>query len=987
MTTPVKHNTSDLQQAFCTNIMMEKYAIGDEKTPLEIYQRVSKGLAINDPEMEQKFLFSLNNGFTPGGRINRAIGADNITTAINCFVQPVGDAMSGPDKNGYVGIMDALRQSAETMRRGGGVGYDFSRIRPMGAKVNGTNSRASGPVSYMRVFDRMCETVESAGARRGAQMGVLRVDHPDIELFIDAKQATQFEKMGLNKEDADHLVGLMSSNAGFGWNLRKGIATLSNFNISVAATDEFMNAVVNDLDFDLVHQEPPAQGEVESKICADGVSRYIYRTVKAKGIWSKIMRNTYDAAEPGVIFIDTVNKSNNLNYCEKIEASNPCAEQFLPPYGACDLGSINLSRFVVNPFTPKAEFKTQEFLKVVQISVEFLDRVLDVTRWPLPEQQKESSNKRRIGLGYYGLADACAMLGIRYDSQQCIDFAKTITTALRDSAYAASIDLAKKLGSFPLFDADQYLATGTFASTLPEHIQLDIRQFGIRNSHLMSIAPTGTISMAFGNNASSGIEPIFSLRQERTKIMLDGTRQNFILDNNAYRVFQSIHGKDADPAVFATAMNMSVNDHLAVLEVVAPLVDSAISKTINVPEDYSFADFEHVYMRAWKAGVKGITTYRPNSMIGAVLKDATKKEKKVPIIEPSHGDSLRSEIKQDDPDRRIELKEVSAITTELRWPNRPNVPQGVPSVTYRLKHPGGDFALVVSHFVNGKNHPLECYVAGNEQPRGLAAIAKVLSVDMRTDDPAWMRMKIDSLLNTQADDSFSMPDPKSGEIIVAPSLVSGFAKLIEHSLDSMGALNVEGESNMVNALFSKREPKTTAQGSLAWAVDIRNDVTGDDFLMMTKELRLPDGSVRPYSVWLSGKYPKVLDGLSKILSIDMRVSDTSWVIMKLRKLLNFGEQRGDFLASVPGHTRQKNYPSTVAYMAALLLDRYRVLGLIAQPIKNESKAISAPSDAAQAPKKNGVATGTICPHCHTMSVHLIDGCKYCANCGEGGNCG
>jgi ribonucleoside-diphosphate reductase alpha chain len=958
-------------QELCYDVLIEKYAAPGETTVLEIQERVAKALA-DTPEQEARFLKGLVSGVVPGGRINSAAGMDRVSTMINCFVQPVGDTMSG-SVGGVPGIMTALQQSAETMRRGGGVGYNFSLLRPLNARVKGTDSNASGPLSFMRIFDRMCQTVESAGGRRGAQMGVLRVDHPDIELFIDAKKIPDFVAMGLDKKEVDTLLGLVRNKPGFGWQFRQAFATLSNFNISVAVTDRFMNAVINDSDFDLVHEAEPSFS-ARKVVCDDGKERYVYRTVKALEIWTRIMRNTYEGAEPGVLFIDRINADNNLRYCETIAATNPCGEQVLPPYGCCCLGQLNLTKFVVDPFSKNAWFNWEAYKKSIHIAVELLDKVLDKTNWPLPEQANEAANKRRIGTGYFGPASTMAMLGIRYDSQEGIDFAEKATLVLRDEAYRASIELAKKLGAFPFFDAEMYLAEGTFASRLPEDIKADIRKYGTRNSHLLSLAPTGTIAMAFGNNASSGIEPIFSLRQQRNKIMSGGERESFFLDDFAYGVFKSIHGEDAQSDVFVTAQQMKVEDHLNVLRVVAPYIDSAISKTVNVPSDYPFEDFAKVYLDAWKMGLKGITTYRPNDMMGAVLvsADEADKENETPALQ---------DLRQDDPDRRVQLKDVPNITEVLRWPNRPDV--AAEGVTFSVKHPQGRFAVVVNHWRNGDLHPLEVYIAGNEQPRGLAAIAKALSVDMRTDDGAWLAMKLESLLNTEGDDGFEMTDPATGKVVMMPSLTAGFASIVKHRLTEIGALAGNGSSPMVDALFSKREPKTGPTGAMGWGVDIDNPATGDNFHMTTKELVLPGGQIRPYSVWLSGKYPKVLDGLTKMLSIDMRVSDPAWVAMKLRKMTTFGEVRGDFLAQVPGSNKQQNYPSTVAYVATVLLARMEALGLINGETMLKRAVDPILTSEASQPKMNGHQ----CPQCKTMSLHKRNGCETCDQCGYEGSCG
>lgn len=959
-------------QALSAHILAEKYAAPGETTHLEVQTRVAKALA-DDPEQETRFLQAQIDGLIPGGRINSSAGLDRSTTLINCFVQPIEDSMTGKVR-GLPGIMDALAQASETMRRGGGVGYDFSKLRPLGAKVKGTDSSASGPVSYMRVFDRACATVESAGARRGAQMGVLRCDHPDIEMFIDAKKTPDFKTLGLSETEDEQLLSMIRAKPSFGWTLRGAFAQLSNFNISVGVTDKFMQAVVNDETFDLVHEaQPMVPGKIV--LCDDGVERHVYRTVKARDLWDRIIRNTYDTADPGVIFLDTVNRKNNLRYTETIAASNPCGEQFLPAYGCCCLGSINLNRFVIDPFGESAQFNFREFERVVATAVELLDQVLDKSNWPLPEQASEAKAKRRIGVGYLGLANAMAMLGIRYGSEESAEFASEVTRAMRDAAYRASVQLAIQKEPFPMFDADGYLEEGTFASTLPEDIKESIRTHGIRNSHLLSIAPTGTISLAFGDNASSGIEPTFDLSAYRNVRTGKGEeRQLWKADDYAYRMLKKIKGEDADTSVIVTAQQLTVAEHLRVMAAVAPLVDSAISKTVNVPRDYAFEDFEAIYLDAWKMGLKGITTYRPNDVIGSVLvseKEHNAKEKTATAM---------GGVRQDDPERRVQIKNVPNVVETLRWPSRPDVV--AEGVTYNVRHPQGNFAVVVNHWTNGKQHPLECYIAGNEQPRGLASIAKSLSVDMRTDDAAFLSMKLDSLLNTVGDDGFAMTHPKTGEQVFMPSLTAGFAAIVKHRLEQIGALDEGGATPMMDALFSRREPKTGPTGSIGWHVDINNPATGDDFLLHTKELVLPNGQVRPYSVWLSGGYPKVLDGLMKVLSIDMRISDPNWIAMKLSKLTNFGELRGDFLAFVPGQEKQANYASTVAYMATVLLARYKALGLL--DVKNQIL-----ETVGVLPEQNKLlqGQGRQCPKCFAMSVHRVNGCVECIKCDYTGSCG
>ncbi|HQR77578.1 MAG TPA: adenosylcobalamin-dependent ribonucleoside-diphosphate reductase, partial [Burkholderiaceae bacterium] len=461
-------------QAISLDVLREKYCKDNETSIEDVNARVANALA--DVESERRyqhreaFLWALQQGFLPAGRIQSAAGTPLAATLINCFVQPVGDSIAQVD-DGYPGIYTALTEAAETMRRGGGVGYDFSRIRPRGAWVGSTRSHASGPVSYMQIFDRSCETVESAGARRGAQMGVLRCDHPDIEEFIHAK------------DDGG----------------------LKNFNLSIAVTDAFMQAVLADGEVDLVHRAEP--GEAQKATGArrrEGSERaWIYRTVKARDLWDQIMRSTYDHAEPGVLFIDTINRDNNLSYCETIESCNPCSEQSLPAYGCCCLGSIDLTRFVLDPFEPAARFDDQRFTQVAGVAVRMLDNVLDTTVWPLAQQQRQAIDKRRVGLGFTGLGDALVMLGLAYGTSEARAQARRIAELMRDAAYAASVELARERGAFPAFDAELYLSRGTFASRLPAHLREQIPQHGIRNSHLLSLAPTGTINPAFAENASN----------------------------------------------------------------------------------------------------------------------------------------------------------------------------------------------------------------------------------------------------------------------------------------------------------------------------------------------------------------------------------------------------------------------------------------------------------------------------------------------------
>jgi ribonucleoside-diphosphate reductase alpha chain len=514
-------------------------------------------------------------GFLPGGRIIAGAGTGRAVTLFNCFVMgTVPDDLSG--------IFEGVREAALTMQAGGGIGVDFSTLRPQGAKVHSIGADASGPVSFMDVWDAMCRTIMSAGARRGAMMGTLRCDHPDIELFVQAKGEAK---------------------------------RLRNFNLSVLVTDAFIAAVRADQPWDLVF------------------GGHVYRTVQARGLWHQIMRATYDQAEPGVVFIDRINAANNLGYCETITATNPCGEQPLPAYGACLLGSINLTQFVDHPFAAGADIATDRLAERVAIAVRFLDNIVDVSNYPLRQQRAEARAKRRIGLGITGLADALIMCGSSYGSADAVKRAGRWMAAVQRAAYLASSDLAAEKGSFPAFDAAQFLAR-PHVQTLDEDVRAQIAKQGLRNGCLTSIAPTGTISLLAGN-VSSGIEPVFDFNYRRRVLEADGQFREEVVEDYAHRLHALKFGPNEPrgPA-FVAAASLSPEMHLVMQAAVQRHVDSSISKTINCPVDLPFEAFEGVYMRAYDLGLKGCTTFRPNAITGSILESLAPAET-TGLAEPS----------------------------------------------------------------------------------------------------------------------------------------------------------------------------------------------------------------------------------------------------------------------------------------------------------------------------------------------------------------
>jgi ribonucleoside-diphosphate reductase alpha chain len=554
------------------HIWETRYRAPGEADVRASWQRVAHAIAAAESQARaqwaERFYDLLNHfRFLPGGRILAGAGTGHRVTLFNCFVM-------GEIADDLEHIFEALKEGALTMQQGGGVGYDFSTLRPAGMVAAATGSIASGPVSFMHIWDAMCATMLSTGARRGAMMATLRCDHPDIETFVDAKRDP---------------------------------AVLRHFNLSVQVSDAFMAAVESDRDWPLAFQ--PRAGEPADR---GGP----LRTVKARDLWQRILRAAYDTAEPGVLFVDQINRENNLHDREMLTATNPCGEIPLPPYGACDLGSLNLTAFVDSPFETDAHLDVDALADAAALAVRFLDDVVDVSRYPLPAQAEQARLTRRIGLGITGLADALVMLGLDYDSEAARALAAQAMQTLRDAAYRASVELAREKGSFPGFDRQQFLASG-FTARLPADIRDAIATHGIRNSHLLAIAPAGTISL-LANNCSSGIEPIFAAEAERRVLATDGCyRVHHVIDHALQRWQQA--GRSGAPPALVEARQIDPLAHLYMQAALQPFVDNAISKTINVAADYPFDGFADLYRQAHGLGLKGCTVFRPNPVTGAIL--------------------------------------------------------------------------------------------------------------------------------------------------------------------------------------------------------------------------------------------------------------------------------------------------------------------------------------------------------------------------------
>ncbi len=682
--------------------------------------RIARALAApeRDPESWAGRFHEALEGFKflPAGRVIAGAGTGRTVTLFNCFVM-------GTIPDDMAGIFQNVKEAALTMQQGGGIGHDFSTLRPMGAPVLGVGADASGPLSFMDVWDAMCRTIMSAGSRRGAMMATLRCDHPDIEAFVDAKRDPKRLRM---------------------------------FNVSVLVTDAFMAAVKDDADWNLVF------------------GGKVFKTVKARALWERIMRATYDCAEPGVIFIDRVNRRNNLHYCESIQATNPCGEQPLPPYGACLLGSINLATLVKDPFTPQAALDKEALERLVPLAVRMLDNVIDVSRFPLPQQAEEAKAKRRIGLGVTGLADALILCGVRYGSAEAVRLTRDWLGAVQRLSYLASSDIAAEKGSFPLYDRARYLS-GDTVKALPDDVRESIGRYGIRNALLNSIAPTGTISL-LADNVSSGIEPVFAFGHVRHVLQPDGSRSEESVDDHAFRLWRSLKGSAEPPAdVFVDAQTLTPADHLAMQAAAQDYVDSSISKTINLPKDISFEAFKHVYEQAYADGCKGCTTYRPNDVTGAVL-----------------------EVKPAEPARPAQAVVPFEAKDSVVYIAQPlDRPEDLPGRTYKIKWPGSDHAIYITIndvMQDGRCRPFEIFINSKnmEHYAWTVALTRMISaVFRRGGDVSFVVEELKAVF-----------DPRGGQWMegrYVPSLLAAIGGVIERHLIETGFLNVADSPRIAEA--------------------------------------------------------------------------------------------------------------------------------------------------------------------------------------------
>ncbi len=701
--------------------------VNEEDALDDTWARVANAVALAEkPEARarwsEEFVRALNGfRFLPAGRVLAGAGSGRSVTMFNCFVM-------GTIQDDMGGIFDNLKEAALTMQQGGGIGHDFSTLRPSGAQVKGVGADASGPVSFMDVWDAMCRTIMSAGSRRGAMMATLRCDHPDIEAFIEAKRDRE---------------------------------RLRNFNLSVLVTDKFMKAIKDDGPWDLAF------------------AGKVYRTVSARGLWDRIMASTYAYAEPGVVFIDRINARNNLWYAEQIAATNPCGEQPLPPYGACLLGSINLAKLIKDPFTADAGLDEGELDALTRVAVRFLDNVVDVSNYPLPQQEREAKAKRRIGLGVTGLADALIMCRVRYGSAPSVNLIERWFKTIRRAAYLASSGLAAEKGSFPLFDREKFLA-GQTVKELDQDIRAAIGLHGMRNALLTSIAPTGTISL-LAENVSSGIEPVFAYSYKRKITRAGGERSEERVEDYAYRRYRALNGDGPLPDYFVNAQTLAPEAHIAVQAAAQKYVDSSISKTVNCPADISFDAFKDIYLRAYEAGCKGCTTWRPNDITGAILSlDETRKasvKAETARVEPA----AMPEVIAPSPTRMKPTSSDGGVVYMTRPLDRP---EALPGATYKVRWPETDHAIYITIndiIESGRRRPFEIFINSKnmEHYAWTVALTRMISaVFRRGGDVSFVVEELKAVF-----------DPRGGQWVnrqYVPSLLAAIGGVIEEHMIAIG---------------------------------------------------------------------------------------------------------------------------------------------------------------------------------------------------------
>jgi ribonucleoside-diphosphate reductase alpha chain len=720
-----------------------------DRTIEDSWRRVATTLAApeKDPELwaERFYEAMADFKFLPAGRILAGAGTKRNVTLFNCFVMgTVPDDMRG--------IFENLLEAALTMQQGGGIGYDFSTLRPKGAPVKGVGADASGPLTFMDVWDAMCRTIMSAGHRRGAMMATMRCDHPDIEAFIESKREA---------------------------------GRLRMFNLSVLVTDAFMTALKEDAPWELKF---------------GGTT---FKVLRARDLWDKVMRATYAYAEPGVIFIDRINRRNNLHYCETISATNPCGEEPLPPYGACLLGSINLAALVRNPFSAEAQLDMAELERLVPVAIRLMDNVVDVSGFPLPQQTVEAKAKRRIGLGVTGLADALIMCGARYGSSAAVALTEIWMKAIQRAAYLASADLAAEKGSFPLYERDKFMA-GENVATLDEDVRAKIAAQGMRNGTLTAIAPTGTISL-FADNVSSGLEPVFSFKYSRNVLMPDGTRVSEEVADYAFRLFHRLKGETAPlPEAFVDAQQLTPGDHVIMQAAVQKYIDASISKTINCPADLSFEAFKDVYMQAYELGCKGCTTYRPNEITGAVLevKDAKKavaRQPELPLAPPAAA-------------RSRDMYDSGGVVYMTQPLDRP---EALPGRTYKLRWPESEHAIYVTLndiVQDGRRRPFEIFINSKnmEHYAWTVGLTRMISaVFRRGGDVSFVVEEMKAVF-----------DPRGGSWMgghYVPSLLAAIGEVIEQHMIDIGFMPdpARERRELVEAMAERKVANLPAPGSEA----------------------------------------------------------------------------------------------------------------------------------------------------------------------------